>query len=574
MRFIVSVFLILILVSSPTIANFTAYGHYDPPAEKAEKNLIIIKNVQLFKPKEKRNVTIQELFQDNDITRIFLHASIKSEKHIGMGDDRENANISIIKKSQYRSLTKETNAQSNEEDHDLSIPLPYPLEGKKINIIKHSKTFTYLTPSLEENKVNQKIWEHVDCVEPEPITLDLTLLNPGNKPLQGATGLIKKLDWLSGKIDYVNVVSGALDLPLLPSADVPWIAMKLADVADWLNGDVLLGMGHEENVGPGTYKTEIIFPLTEDEKSIYDSRLKEFGQDQANEYLKSVLKIAGVVTWSYDVSDLKNDSGCKPKIPHLEIQNSTKSVKVDKDDKEKIKKKPKYLPQKKSLKKVIDTKTDNTKKSTQTQLEVNSLKRTKQNRDQMFNTTENVLKKYTESPTSVLRGNDDGKVSSNTKPTLSIPKQVTQEATGPSGANVSFSTSGQDKEDGSLTPTCTPPPGSVFQIGATLVSCTVTDSQNNSISGSFTVTVHDTTPPTIDPIKPSEGARDDSGVVVFYEVTAHDLVDGNVPTQCNYPSGYKFPIGVTVLTCTADDSHGNHGSRSLQITITKKESPQ
>ncbi|NDB62508.1 MAG: hypothetical protein EB170_01300, partial [Nitrosopumilaceae archaeon] len=81
---------------------------------------------------------------------------------------------------------------------------------------------------------------------------------------------------------------------------------------------------------------------------------------------------------------------------------------------------------------------------------------------------------------------------SNTKPTLSIPKQVTQEATGPNGANVSFSTSSQDKEDGSLTPTCTPPSGSVFQIGATSVSCTVTDSNNNSVTytSSGTAAVH------------------------------------------------------------------------------------
>ncbi len=163
---------------------------------------------------------------------------------------------------------------------------------------------------------------------------------------------------------------------------------------------------------------------------------------------------------------------------------------------------------------------------------------------------------------------------SNTKPTLTIPKQVTQEATGPSGAAVNYNVSGQDKEDGAITPSCSYPSGYTFPIGITTVSCTVDDSDNNSISGTFTVTVRDTTPPNIPTFQPTEGVRDDTGVQVFFEVTAFDLVDGNVPASCNYQSGYKFPIGTTVLTCTADDSRGNHASRSLQITVTIKESGQ
>ena len=165
-------------------------------------------------------------------------------------------------------------------------------------------------------------------------------------------------------------------------------------------------------------------------------------------------------------------------------------------------------------------------------------------------------------------------VQTNTKPTLTIPKQITQEATSSSGATVNYNVSGQDKEDGAITPACSYPSGYVFPIGTTTVSCTVDDSNNNSISGSFTVTIRDTTPPNIPAFQPTEGVRDETGVQVFFTVTASDLVDGDVPASCNYPSGYKFPIGVTLLTCTADDSKGNHASRSLQITVTKKESGQ
>lgn len=163
---------------------------------------------------------------------------------------------------------------------------------------------------------------------------------------------------------------------------------------------------------------------------------------------------------------------------------------------------------------------------------------------------------------------------SNTGPRLTIPKQVTQEATSISGATVNYNVSAQDNEDGTITPSCDHPSGSQFPIGSTTVMCTVKDSNNNSVQGSFTIVVRDTTPPVIDPIRPTEGTRDDSGVVVFFDVTAHDAVDGTVTPNCNYQSGTKFPIGVTILTCTADDSKGNHSSRSLQITVTKTVSGQ
>ncbi len=162
----------------------------------------------------------------------------------------------------------------------------------------------------------------------------------------------------------------------------------------------------------------------------------------------------------------------------------------------------------------------------------------------------------------------------NTKPTLTIPKQITQEATSSAGATVNYPTSGQDKEDGAITPSCSHPSGYVFPIGATTVSCTVDDSDGNSVSGTFTVTIRDTTPPNIAAFKPTEGTRDDTGVVVFYEITATDAVDGNVPVNCNYPSGHKFPPGTTNLVCTSSDSRGNQSSRTLQITVTITESGQ
>jgi hypothetical protein len=171
-------------------------------------------------------------------------------------------------------------------------------------------------------------------------------------------------------------------------------------------------------------------------------------------------------------------------------------------------------------------------------------------------------------------GTNQPPTKTNTKPSLTIPKAITREATGPSGAVVNFSVSGQDKEDGAIIPSCSHPSDYMFPIGTTTVSCTVDDSNNNSISGTFTVTIRDTTGPAIASFQPREGVRDESGVQVFYDVTASDLVDGTVPVTCNYPSGYKFPPGTTNLTCTAMDSRGNQSSRTLQITVTITESGQ
>jgi hypothetical protein len=84
----------------------------------------------------------------------------------------------------------------------------------------------------------------------------------------------------------------------------------------------------------------------------------------------------------------------------------------------------------------------------------------------------------------------------------------------------------------------------------------------------------DRTPPAFVPFQPTEGVRDDTGVQVFFDVTANDLVDGNVPVSCNYQSGYKFPPGVTDLKCTTSDSRGNQATKTVQITVTVTESDQ
>ncbi|HYQ14904.1 MAG TPA: HYR domain-containing protein, partial [Polyangiaceae bacterium] len=62
-------------------------------------------------------------------------------------------------------------------------------------------------------------------------------------------------------------------------------------------------------------------------------------------------------------------------------------------------------------------------------------------------------------------------------------------ATGPSGAVVTYVVTANDDQDGALAVSCTPPSGSVFAVGSTTVSCTATDAGGNATVITFSVIV-------------------------------------------------------------------------------------
>src|SRR5215212_6386824 len=137
-------------------------------------------------------------------------------------------------------------------------------------------------------------------------------------------------------------------------------------------------------------------------------------------------------------------------------------------------------------------------------------------------------------------------VQDTTPPTLELPNIPPVEATGPDGAIVNFTVSAtdivdgnatlgedgititQDNVGGNITISCTPRSGSMFPLNTTTVRCTATDSHRNSAEGNFTVTVQDTTPPTLElpNILPVEATGPD-GAIVNFTVSATDIVDGN-----------------------------------------------
>src|SRR5256886_3574129 len=88
-------------------------------------------------------------------------------------------------------------------------------------------------------------------------------------------------------------------------------------------------------------------------------------------------------------------------------------------------------------------------------------------------------------------------VQDTTKPSLTLPATITAEATGFSGAAVIYSVGATDMVDGAVTVTCSSASSSPYALGTTTVICTATDAHGNTASGSFAVTVQDTTPPSI-----------------------------------------------------------------------------
>ena len=170
--------------------------------------------------------------------------------------------------------------------------------------------------------------------------------------------------------------------------------------------------------------------------------------------------------------------------------------------------------------------------------------------------------------------------SDNTPPTLNLPANITQEATGASGAQVSYTATADDANPAHPNVTCSPASGATFPIGTTTVNCSANDAAGNTASGSFTVKVQDTTAPSITvPADKTVEATSSAGAAVgFSEVSATDTVDGNVSVSCSPQrrtngrlygpnSGSTLPLGTTTVDCTATDAHNNTATKSFNVKV-------
>jgi hypothetical protein len=153
-------------------------------------------------------------------------------------------------------------------------------------------------------------------------------------------------------------------------------------------------------------------------------------------------------------------------------------------------------------------------------------------------------------------------------PVLTLPANLTREATGPAGAIVIYGATAIDDLDGAVTVACTPAPGATFALGTTTVNCSATDAHGNTSTGTFTVSVVDTTKPTLS--LPGNVAVPTTGTLgqsVTYSAAATDLVSGSLTPSCTPASGSTFPYGVTTVTCSAVDGAGNRATGSFTVTV-------
>lgn len=156
-----------------------------------------------------------------------------------------------------------------------------------------------------------------------------------------------------------------------------------------------------------------------------------------------------------------------------------------------------------------------------------------------------------------------------TPPVITAPADITAEATGPSGAVVTFSASATDLVDGDVPVTADPASGSTFPLGTTTVTLTATDAAGNMATETFDVTVVDTTAPDLTvPANVTVNAMSAAGALVNYDpAMASDLVDQDVEISYSQNSGTWFPIGTTTVTVTATDDFGNQSTGSFTVTV-------
>jgi hypothetical protein len=165
-----------------------------------------------------------------------------------------------------------------------------------------------------------------------------------------------------------------------------------------------------------------------------------------------------------------------------------------------------------------------------------------------------------------------------TPPVISgMPSSFSVEATGPAGATATYTMpTANDDVDGPVPVTCGPGPGSQFPLGDTVVTCSAQDQSGNTASESFTISVVDTTSPSLVnmPSPFSLEATSPGGTIATYtSPTATDTVDLNPTVGCSPASGSSFALGSNTVTCTATDASSNSSQASFTITVTDTTKP-
>jgi formylglycine-generating enzyme required for sulfatase activity len=167
-------------------------------------------------------------------------------------------------------------------------------------------------------------------------------------------------------------------------------------------------------------------------------------------------------------------------------------------------------------------------------------------------------------------------VGDTTAPVLTLPPNATADATGAGGATVSYAAAtATDAVSATPVITYSQASGTVFPLGTTTVTVTAKDAADNTSTGTFTVTVGDTTAPVL--TLPSNATADATGAggatVSYAAATATDAVSASPAITYSQASGTVFPLGTTTVTVTAKDAADNTSTGTFTVTVSDTTAP-
>jgi hypothetical protein len=168
-----------------------------------------------------------------------------------------------------------------------------------------------------------------------------------------------------------------------------------------------------------------------------------------------------------------------------------------------------------------------------------------------------------------------------TAPVVQAPPNRVVEATSSGGAVVNYpAATATDNIGVTYGPVCTPASGSLFRVGVTTVTCTAKDAAGNTGSATFTVTVKDTTAPTVVIDQPVDGSTVRGIVAVKISATDNTVIskvevylDGTLyRTLTTAPYSFNWDTsavknGSHVFSVKAIDIYGNAATDSVNLKI-------
>jgi uncharacterized repeat protein (TIGR01451 family) len=154
-------------------------------------------------------------------------------------------------------------------------------------------------------------------------------------------------------------------------------------------------------------------------------------------------------------------------------------------------------------------------------------------------------------------------------PTITCPANVSTSEEFPGAGEATVNYSLPTTTGNCVNVICTPPSGSPFRTGVTTVNCTGTDSANNSVSCSFSVTVSGTGACSLvcpGDVTVTAPAGQCNAVATYSSPTT----SGNCGTvTCSPASGSTFAVGATVVTCVGSEG----GSCDFTVTVNPASPP-